>query len=144
MTTLASLEIRMDTIKSLLTSDELIDPTLPTYTKESQVWSAQKYLKPQLVARPGSVESLSRLLAVLNDNDLEFAIRCGGCGPASARDVLVSLSAFDKFEFDRANETVTIGAGQVWGEVDQKMEEFAPGYASRSCSVLKHLPTNCF
>ena len=134
----------MDTIKSLLTSDEPIDPTSPTYTKESQVWSAQKYLKPQLVARPGSVVSLSRLLAALNDNDLEFAIRCGGCGPASAKDVLVSLSAFDRFEFDRANETVTIGAGQVWGKVDQKLKEFTPRYASRSCFILKHLSTNRF
>lgn len=109
-TTLASLEIRMDTIKSFLAANELIDPTSPTYTKESQVWSAQKYLKPQLVTRPGSVESLSRLLAALNDNDLEFAIRFGGCGP-----VLVSLFAFDRFEFDRANEIVIIGAGQVFG-----------------------------
>ena len=134
----------MDTIKSLLTSDEPIDPTSPTYTKESQVWSAQKYLKPQLVARPGSVVSLSRLLAALNDNDLEFAIRCGGWGPASAKDVLVSLSVFDRFEFDRANETVTIGAGQVWGKVDQKLKEFTPRYASRSCFILKHLSTNRF
>ena len=86
----------------------------------------------------------SHFLAALNDNDLEFAIRCGGCGPASAKDVLISLSAFDRFEFDRSNETVTIGVGQVWEEVDQKVEEFAPGYASRSCFVLKHFPTNCF
>jgi len=90
----------MDIIKSLLAADELIDPASRTYTKGSLVWSAQKYLKPQLVARPGSVESLSRLLAALNDNDLEFSIRCGGCGPASAKDVPVSLSAFDRFEFD--------------------------------------------
>jgi FAD/FMN-containing dehydrogenase len=100
LTTFASLEIRMDIIRSLLAADELIDPASPTYTRESLVWSAQKYLKPQLVARPGSVESLSRLLAALNDNDLEFSIRCGVCGPASAKDVPVSLSAFDRFEFD--------------------------------------------
>jgi len=45
------------------------------------------------------------------------------------QDVLISLAAYDSFEFDRTTETITIGAGQVWGEVDRKMEEFAPGYA---------------
>jgi FAD/FMN-containing dehydrogenase len=45
------------------------------------------------------------------------------------QDVLISLAAFDSFDFDRTTETITIGAGQVWGEVDRKMEEFGPGYA---------------
>ena len=88
----------MDIIKSLLAVDELIDPASPTYTKESLVCA--EISKTQLVARPGSVESLSRLLAALNDNDLEFSIRCGGCGPALAKDIPVSLSAFDRFEFE--------------------------------------------
>jgi hypothetical protein len=52
------------------------------------------------------------------------------------QDVLVSLAAFDSFEFDPDNETITIGAGQVWGEVDRKMEEFAPGYASTAPFIL--------
>ena len=45
------------------------------------------------------------------------------------QDVLIGLAAFDSFEFDQTTETITIGAGQVWGEVDRKMEEFAPSYA---------------
>jgi len=32
------------------------------------------------------------------------------------QDVFISLAAFDSFEFDRTTETITIRAGQVWGE----------------------------
>lgn len=120
----------MDSIKSILNADEIILPSSPAYAKETLVWSAHKHQRPQLVARPASVESLSRLLIALNDTDLEFAIRCGGCGNSSSKDVVITLSAFAGFKFISASETVIIGAGQVWEEVDRKLEEAAPGYAS--------------
>jgi hypothetical protein len=44
------------------------------------------------------------------------------------QDVLTSLAAFDSFEFGRTADTITIGVGQVLGEVGRKIEEFAPGY----------------
>ncbi|KAF2808903.1 FAD binding domain-containing protein [Mytilinidion resinicola] len=119
----------MDTITSLLHPTELILPSNPLYTPLSLVWSAQKNLSPRLVARPASLASLSRLLAALNTTDLDFAIRGGGCGSASASDVLISLDAFSEVTFDRATETVIVGAGQVWGSVDRKMEAEAPDYA---------------
>jgi hypothetical protein len=45
------------------------------------------------------------------------------------QDVVISFAAFDNFGFDRTTETITIGAGQIWGEVDCKMEKFALCYA---------------
>lgn len=53
-------------------------------------------------------------------------------GSSSASDVLISLSAFDKFEYNAEDQTVVIGAGQTWGEVDRKVEENAPGHAGTS------------
>ena len=130
MSTLKKLSM-MEQIRAVLNVDEIISPSSPTYAKESQVWSAHKNLHPQLVARPKTIESLSKLLKTLNDTDIEFDVRCGGCGSASSPGVLISMSAFDHFEFNKEEETVTVGAGQLWRHVDAKVEEFAPGYSGK-------------
>jgi FAD/FMN-containing dehydrogenase len=116
-------------VEELLGIEQVVVPSSPSYAGESRTWAAQEDLNPRLIARPATLESLARLIALLGDSGLDFKVRCGGVGSASAKDVLVSLAAFDSFEFDQTTETITIGAGQVWGEVDRKMEEFAPGYA---------------
>ena len=41
---------------------------------------------------------------------------------------MISMTAFDHFDFDRENEVVTVGAGQTWEEYYKKMEEVAPEY----------------
>lgn len=119
----------MDKVRATLSPDEIIDPSSPSYKKESETWSAHKNKNPKLVARPKTIESLAGLLKVLNETDLDINVRCGGCGSASAHDVLISMSAFDGFEFDSTEEVATVGAGQLWRHVDAKVEQFAPGYS---------------
>ena len=125
-------------IKSLLSPEEVIEPSSPSYRSESITWAAQKNLHPRLVIRPTTVESLSTALAYLSKSSLEFGVRSQGFGSSSAKDVLISLTAFDRFEFDRENEVVTVGAGQTWEEYYKKMEEVAPEY--NGILVL----SNCF
>ena len=125
----------MDAITSLLRDTEILLPGSDAYIEESRTWAAQKNLSPKLVARPADIETLSKLVAALSKTDLDFAIRCGGVGSVSARDVLVSLACFRDFEFDRSSETIVMGAGQTWGEVDEKMAKEAPGYAGESSPV---------
>jgi FAD/FMN-containing dehydrogenase len=120
-----------ETFSSLLSADEIIESSSPNYYKETQVWSAHKNLHPKLVVRPKTIESLSSILKTLNETDIEFAVRGGGCGSASTHGVLISMSAFDSFEFNKEDETVTIGAGQLWRDVDRKVEEHAPGYSGK-------------
>ena len=67
----------------------------------------------------------------LCESSLDFGIRSGGLGSSSAKDVVVSMSAFDDVVFSPEDETVLIGAGQTWGDVDRKMADVAPGYAGR-------------
>jgi FAD/FMN-containing dehydrogenase len=116
-------------VADLLSPEEVITPSSPSYVELTRTWAAQKNLNPLLVAQPKNLKALSSLIAFLGKSELDFTIRCAGMGSASAKDVLVSMSAFDGFEFDRQSETITIGAGQAWAEVDAKMERFAPGYA---------------
>lgn len=115
-----------------LSSSEIIFPASPLYERESCTWAAQKDLKPKIIARPSTVSSLAALLSFLTHSNLDWAVRCTGVGSSSASDVLISVSAFDKFEYNAEDQTVVIGAGQTWGEVDRKVEENAPGHAGTS------------
>lgn len=74
-------------------------------------------------------------MAYLSTTDLDIGVRSSGYGSASARDVLISMSAFDEFEFDKDKEILTIGAGQPWRDYYEKMEKIAPEYQG-TLSVL--------
>ncbi|GKZ93173.1 hypothetical protein AnigIFM59636_006239 [Aspergillus niger] len=121
-------EDQFSILESLLRSDEIIRPTSPTYHSSIQTWAAQKQLKPRIVLRPTSIDSLSKTIAHLYFTKLDFAIYGHGFMSASAKDVLVNMSAFDGFHFDRHSELATIGAGQTWSDVYRKLGDVAPNY----------------
>lgn len=123
------------TLRSFLTDEEIIEPTSDRYASETKFWSAYKNPKPQLVVRPKSLPALQKTVQYLCASNLDFAVRTGGNNAAGAKHVQLSMSAFDGFEFDLDSETVTIGAGQTWGEVDRKFEEAAPGFTGLSHDV---------
>ncbi|GKZ65111.1 hypothetical protein AnigIFM50267_007275 [Aspergillus niger] len=119
-------------LESLLRPDEIIRPTSPTYQSRIQTWAAQKQLKPRIVLRPTSIDSLSKTIAHLYSTNLDFAIYGHGFMSACAKDVLVNMSAFDGFHFDRHSELATIGAGQTWSDVYRKLGDVAPNYGNPS------------
>jgi FAD/FMN-containing dehydrogenase len=116
-------------LKEILPSSALFDSSSSKYPEETRCWAAQKDLHPELVVRPENIKQLQESLRYLYNSGLDFAIRSGGIGGSSSRDVIVSLSAFNGFKFDPENKTITIGAGQTWDAVGIKLEEEAPGYA---------------
>ncbi|OJJ06521.1 hypothetical protein ASPVEDRAFT_45890 [Aspergillus versicolor CBS 583.65] len=122
------LDTDLVTLRSLLSSDELISPDSPDYIESSKTWAAQKQCNPRLVVRPTSVESLSKTIAHLYSTNLDFAIYGQGFMSASAKDVLVNISCFDEFLLDKSSMSVTVGAGQTWDQVYQRLEKEAPEY----------------
>ncbi|KAJ9635178.1 hypothetical protein H2199_008664 [Coniosporium tulheliwenetii] len=116
-------------LRVFLSADEMIDPSSPLYQDNTRCWSYQKDLKPPLVLRPTSLPSLQATIKYLSNTELDFAIRSGGTGSSSAKDVVLSMSAFDKLVFNVEEETAVIDAGQTWGDVYRKLEDRAPGYA---------------
>ncbi|KAJ9602321.1 hypothetical protein H2200_013176 [Cladophialophora chaetospira] len=122
----------VDHLRSILNSEEIILPSSDRYRAESLPWAAQKDQEPALIIRPVNVGSLSKALAYLSKTDLQIGVRSQGVGSASAKDVLISMTAFNGVEFDELNEIVTIGAGQTWGDYYEKMDKIAPGYATVS------------
>lgn len=71
------------------------------------------------------------MLPYLYDSLIEFAVRSGGIGNASARDVILSMTAFDQLVFDSVAEILTVGAGMLWGEVEKELDKVAKGYAGQ-------------
>jgi FAD/FMN-containing dehydrogenase len=120
-------------LKSLVTGPEIITPSSPAYKDESLTWASQRNKNPSIVIRPSSVESLSKVLAYISTTTLDFTVRSQGFGNASATDVIISLSAFDEFQYDAENETVILGAGQTWGDYYKKMEDVAPEKSIVAC-----------
>ncbi|KAI9375116.1 hypothetical protein BJX61DRAFT_550171 [Aspergillus egyptiacus] len=119
----------LSTLHSLLLPDERIPPGHADYTRYSATWASQKQQHPRLIVRPKTAESLARTIAYLYSTDLDFAIYGHGFMSTSAKDVLVNISAFDDFHLDEVSECVTVGAGQTWMQVYQKLENVAPGFA---------------
>lgn len=115
-------------LQSTFSGDEIIKPSDPTYAAETLTWAKQKDLHPKLVLRPRDVDSLQKAVGILSKSDLEWNVRSQGYGSSSAKDVLLSMTAFDDFKWDAENEVVYLGAGQTWRDYYRKMEEVAPDY----------------
>lgn len=129
-------------MESFLSPGEIIRPTSPDYQSRIETWAAQKQLNPYIVLRPTTIDSLSKAIAYLYSTNLDFAIYGHGFMSASASDVLVNMSAFDGFHLDRDSELATIGAGQTWSDVYQKLSEVAPEYGSEDSTF--NLPDHVF
>jgi FAD binding domain len=128
-TATSSKESLLSQLSSLISSSDVISPSSPEYLANSQTWSHAHNQNPKLVVRPATLDSLSKVIAFLGKTDLDFKVRSHGYGNASAKDVLVSLTAFDEFEWDEEKKTVTLGAGANWALYYEKMHKVAPDYA---------------
>ncbi|KAK4500061.1 hypothetical protein PRZ48_008247 [Zasmidium cellare] len=118
----------LETLKSLLSSSEVLTKDDDAYHTESLVWAQQAYQNPTLVIRPNSLESLSKAVKFLAESSLDWQVKTGGAGGASATDVVLSTRAFNETRFVRGEEVVYLGAGALWGEYYEAMERVAPGW----------------
>jgi hypothetical protein len=120
----------IERLKDHLDQPEIHLPGTAEYLAQSLPWSQHADAKPKLVITPSTLPSLQACVKLLYaDESLDFAVRNTGTGSASARDVILSMRGFKSFSFDAASETVIVGAGLDWSEVELKMAADAPGYA---------------
>lgn len=127
-------------LKSLLSSEEIIEQGTPEYEHGTSTWDFASNLHPKVLLRPNSIGKLSKVIEFLAKSDLDFAVRSLGFGNASARDVLVSLEEFNDFEWDEERKIVTLGVGQAWVDFYRKMEKTSPDYAGKYLSYITRWP----
>jgi hypothetical protein len=108
---------QLSEIRKLLSEDEIIEPSSPLYSQETRVWASQKQQNPSIVIRPRSILSLQTTLQYLCNSTLDFSIRSGGLGSSSAKDAVISMTAFSEVVFNIEDETVLVGAGQTWARL---------------------------
>ena len=123
-----SIDAQLRSLLSLLPESEIILSSSDQYATATSTWAAQRNEHPKVILHPSSTQSLAKILAHVSSTELDVAIHGSGLGSVSAKDVLVSMAAFDEFEFDRKNEVLTLGAGQLWRDYYEKMEKVAPDY----------------
>jgi FAD/FMN-containing dehydrogenase len=123
-------------LKALLSADEIFTPESPDFVAHSQPFALQKDFKPRLVVQPKTLESLSETVRILGQSSLDFKVRSAGFGSASAKDVILSMAAFDQFDLDLEKEELILGTGQTWGDYYTKMEQTAPEYSGKSSAPI--------
>lgn len=115
---LSSLELK-SRLELIVPDDEIFLPNTPHFKAHTTPWSLFYDRNPSIVLVPSTLTTLQEVVRFLHDSDFDFAVRGRGCGNSSAADVVLSMRSFDKILFDRENETVSIGAGLDWGQVDE-------------------------
>lgn len=132
---LNSLELK-NFFSPFVPEEETLLPNSPQFATHSTPWSASYDRNPSIILVPSTLETLQRVVGCLHDSDIDFAVRGRGCGNSSASDVVVSMRSFDSILFDQASETVLIGAGLSWGEVDERLATLVSNFILRLNSLF--------
>ena len=107
---------------------DLIEPNDPRYDKEREVYNAMIDRKPRLIAKCADVADVMRAVYFGRKHDLLVSIRGGGhnAGGLGVYDdcLVIDLSPIKYVHVDPAAQTVRVGGGNTWGDVDHAMHAF--------------------
>ncbi|CAE6385828.1 unnamed protein product [Rhizoctonia solani] len=113
-----------------LSANKVLTPPTPAYGVEnSKYWSSTSVLTPSCIFVPESSSDVSAALKILVKHNCEFGVRGGGhtANPGWAgtnSGVLISLSKFNDIKVSDDRKSVAIAAGNRWGDVYAKTEEY--------------------
>jgi len=107
---------------------ELIEPTDMQYEKERKVYNAMIDRKPCLIAKCADVADVMTAVHFGRKHDLRVSIRGGGhnAGGLGVCDdgLVIDLSLIKYVHVDAAAQTVRVGGGCTWGDVDHATHVF--------------------
>jgi hypothetical protein len=111
----------IDSFQSLLTS-ELIDPSSPEYDEVRKLYNAMHDRHPALIVQAANVSDVVAAVNYAQENGLDLAIRSGGHNVAGLGSVngglVIDMTGIDDIEVDTHAQTVRVGGGAHWGQVD--------------------------
>ncbi len=107
---------------------ELIQPQDPNYNQSRKVYNGMIDKKPGMIARCVDVADVIRAVNFGRDHNLLIAVRGGGHnggGLGLCDDGLViDLSGIKYVRVNTSDNTVRVGGGNLWGEVDHATHAF--------------------
>jgi FAD/FMN-containing dehydrogenase len=119
-TTISLAEIARRELTGL--EDALVSPSDPGYDEARAVHNGMIDRRPALIVRCSSAEDVARTIAFARAHDAPLAVRGGGHngGGLGVVDdgVVIDLSRIDDVFVDPASETVRVGGGATWAQVD--------------------------
>ncbi len=106
---------------------QLIGPDDAGYDEARALFNAMFDKRPALIARCSSPDDVVAAIAFARAHDLPLAIRAGGHnggGLGSVDDgVVIDLSLMKEISVDPKTQTVRVGGGALWNEVDAATEQ---------------------
>jgi FAD/FMN-containing dehydrogenase len=105
----------------------LVGPADPGYDEARAVHNGMIDRRPAVIVRCSSPEDVARTIAFARDHNAPLAVRGGGHngGGLGVVDdgVVIDLSGMAEVFVDAASETVRVGGGATWGQVDAATAE---------------------
>ena len=107
--------------------DAIVGPADPAYDEARAVHNGMIDRRPALIVRCSSPGDVARTIAFAREHDTPLAVRGGGHngGGLGVVDdgVVIDLAAMDAVFVDTASDTVRVGGGATWGQVDRVTAE---------------------
>ena len=107
---------------------KVIMPTDPAYDESRKLFNGMIDKRPGMIVMCADVSDVTASVNFARENDLLLAIRGGGHnggGLGLCDDGLViDLSGIKFVDVDTSNNTVKVGGGNLWGEVDKATHPF--------------------
>jgi hypothetical protein len=102
--------------------DRLVGPADPGYDEARAVHNGMIDRRPAVIVRCSSPDDVARTIAFARAHGAPLAVRGGGhngAGLGSVDDgVVIDLAAMDEVFVDTASDTVRVGGGATWAQVD--------------------------
>jgi FAD/FMN-containing dehydrogenase len=107
--------------------DAIVGPQNPGYDEARAVHNGMIDRHPGVIVRCSSAEDVARVIAFARAQDAPLAVRGGGHngGGLGVVDdgVVLDLAGLDEVVVDPGSETVRVGGGCTWGDVDKVTAE---------------------
>jgi FAD binding domain/Berberine and berberine like len=109
-------------------SDRIVGPDDPTYDEARAVHNGMIDRRPAVLVKCTSADEVARCIAFGKANDVLIAVRGGGHNGAGLGVVddglVIDLAGLKDVTVDQESNTVRVGGGCTWGEVDAVTSQY--------------------
>jgi FAD/FMN-containing dehydrogenase len=109
-------------------NDRMFGPGDPGYDDARAVHNGMIDRRPALIVRCESADEVARCIAFARANDVPVAVRGGGHNGGGLgvvdEGLVIDLAGINEVAVDEQSNTVRVGGGCTWGEVDRVTAEY--------------------